>query len=240
MARVSFFHVNGGAFFQQEVDKETVCKLMEHAHENYPIVLGSRTWLVKDWNANFSSRAGLEYEFKLQEVTTANQREDADTMNNSTTVFIVDDTIRALRGIWEDGGKVEVFKTFDQSIKKDDLCVTTSETRHGFSVVKITETDVVIDIDDPNLKVRWIVSKIDTADHKATLAQELVVIDKVRKAEFNKKRKDLVNHMAGEDAAALRSLTANPAAVNQSAQDYAEEEPKPQPAPAPETFGKQG
>lgn len=138
-------------------------------------------------------------------------------MNRSTTVFLVDNTVKALRAIYEDNGKIETFKTFDDTIKKDDLCVVESGTRHGFTVVKVTETDVIVDIEDASINVKWVVSKVDLADHKAILTQEANAIDKVRVAEFNKKKRDLVANMASpEDADALRNIKVNPAITDQT------------------------
>ena len=133
-------------------------------------------------------------------------------MNRSLTVFLVDNTVKALRARYEEGGKEEIFKTFDDTIKKDDILVVESGTRHGFTTVKVTEIDVTVDIEDSTANVKWVVTKVDLADHKAILEQEAAAIDKVRVAEFNKKKRDLIANMASpEDAEALRSIHVNPA-----------------------------
>lgn len=133
-------------------------------------------------------------------------------MNRSTTVFLIDNTVKALRARYEEGGKEEIFKTFDATIKKDDILVVESGTRHGFTTVKVTEIDVTVDIEDSTANVKWVVTKVDLADHKAILEQEAAAIDKVRVAEFNKKKRDLIANMASpEDAEALRSISVNPA-----------------------------
>lgn len=133
-------------------------------------------------------------------------------MNRSTTVFLIDNTVKALRARYEEGGKEEIFKTFDATIKKDDILVVESGTRHGFTTVKVTEIDVTVDIEDSTANVKWVVTKVDLADHKAILEQEAAAIDKVRVAEFNKKKRDLIANMASpEDAEALRSIHVNPA-----------------------------
>ena len=128
-------------------------------------------------------------------------------MNRSTTVFLINKDVMACKGMWEDGGKVELFKTFDRSIKKDDVVVTTSTTRHGFSVVKITEADVGVDIKDDNLSVRWIVAKLDLTEHNEILKNEADAVAKVQQAEFNKMRRDLMDNLVNpEDADAIRAL----------------------------------
>jgi len=138
-------------------------------------------------------------------------------MNRSTTVFLVDNSVKAFKGRYEDGGKDEFFKTFDDTIKKDDLVVVESPARWGFSVVRVVETDVTVDIEDNSVVVKWMVSKVDLKDHKQILEQEAAAIDKVRVAEFNKKKRDLIANMASpEDAAALKAISVNPAIINQS------------------------
>lgn len=138
-------------------------------------------------------------------------------MNRSTTVFLVDSTVKALKARYEDGGKEEIFKTFDDTIKKDDILVVESGTRHGFTTVKVIETDVIVDIEDNTINVKWVITKVDLDDHKEILAQEAAAIDKVRVAEFNKKKRDLMANMASpEDADALRNIKVNPAIADQT------------------------
>lgn len=128
-------------------------------------------------------------------------------MNRSTTVFLVNSAVMALTAIYEDGGKVETFKTFDRSIKKDDLLVVESSTRHGFTVVKAIDVNVAVDIQDKDLKVRWVVAKVDLAEHRETISNEAQAIEKVKQAEFNKMRRDLMDNLVNpEDAAAIRAL----------------------------------
>lgn len=140
-------------------------------------------------------------------------------MNRSTTVFLVDNSVRAVKAQYEEGGKIETFKTFDHGIVKGDLLVVESGTRHGFTTVKVTEANVTVDIDDPTTIVKWVVCKVDLNDHKQILEQEEVAIDKVRQAEFNKKKRDLIANMASpEDAESLRSISINPAIAPPKAQ----------------------
>lgn len=145
-------------------------------------------------------------------VPSSYQPKEEPTMNRSTTVFLVDNTVKAIRARYEEGGKEEVFKTFDDTIKKDDILVVESGTRHGFTTVKVTETDVIVDIEDNTVQVKWVITKVDMTDHKSILEQEAAAIDKVRAAEFNKKKRDLMANMASpEDADALKAISVNPA-----------------------------
>ena len=128
-------------------------------------------------------------------------------MNRSTTVFLVNSAVMAFRAIYEEGGKVETFKTFDRSIAKDDICVVVSGTRHGFTTVKVKEVDVGVDIEDNSVEVKWAVCKIDLTDHKRILGEEEDAINAVKAAEFNKKRRELMANVASpDDIAAIKAL----------------------------------
>lgn len=128
-------------------------------------------------------------------------------MNRTTTVFIVNKNVRAFMGIYEPGAKAEMFKTFDQTVKKDDLVVVTTDTRHNFTVVKVTDANVAVDIEDANVKVKWAVSKLDLTEHNTILAQEHEAVERVKQAEFNKKRRDLMDNLVGlDDVAAIKAL----------------------------------
>lgn len=128
-------------------------------------------------------------------------------MNRTTTVFLINKDVRAFTAVYEDGNKPEYFKTFDQTIKKDDLVVVESTTRHHFTVVKVVDPNANVDIQDNDLKVKWMVSKVDLVDHKEILTNENEAIEKVKQAEFNKMRRDLMANLVNpEDADAIRAL----------------------------------
>ena len=124
-------------------------------------------------------------------------------MNFSTAIFLVNDQARALRCIYETdngtyinqaGDKVKspIFKTLDRTIKKDDLVVVPTGTRHGFTVVKVSEVDIAIDFEDKT-PVEWIVARLDLAPHKAMVEQEFSLIEKIKVAEFQVRRNQLAN-----------------------------------------------
>ena len=127
-------------------------------------------------------------------------------MNRSTTVFLVNSQVRAFSAYYEDGGKMEVFKTFDKDLKKDDLMVVTSKTRHGFTVVKVNEPNIAVDIQDTQIEVRWAISKLDLTEHNEIVKNEAGAIEAVKMAEFNKMRRDLMDNIVGPDADAIRAL----------------------------------
>ena len=71
---------------------------------------------------------------------------------------------------------------------------------------QVTEIDVTVDLDDSE-KVRWIVSKVDLADYEALVKNEEVGIEKLRKAEFAKRRRTIFQDLVdSEDKAEITSL----------------------------------
>lgn len=143
--------------------------------------------------------------------TVKNINREDDTVNRSTTVFLVDNTVKAFTAIYEDGHKTEYFKTFMSDVKKDDLMVVESGTRHGYTVVKVVDPSAVVDIKDTQVQVKWAIARLDLTEHKEILKQEADAVEKVKAAEFNKMRKDLIDNMVGPDADALRNIHVNPA-----------------------------
>ena len=127
-------------------------------------------------------------------------------MNNSTIVFLINDDVRAVKGIYEDGGSAEIFKTFDQSIDVDDLAVVESGTRHEMTVVKIVETDVELDFDTTKT-IKWVVQRIDQDAHNEVLAQEQAAISAVQSAERKRKRDELRASMFAQHEDQLKTLS---------------------------------
>lgn len=111
-------------------------------------------------------------------------------MNKSTLVFLINDDVRAIRGEYEPSGTPEVFKTFDPTIRKDDLIVVESGTRHNMTVVKVVDVDVDVDLDSTH-QMKWAVARIDEAAHRDTLEQEQAAILAVQSAEKKRKRAEL-------------------------------------------------
>ena len=130
-------------------------------------------------------------------------------MNNTLAVFLINDTVRAVVGIYDpdeykNSGKKYMFKTFDATMKVDDFVVVPTDTRHGMTVFKITEVDVDVDFDSP-VQYRWIIGKVDRAAYEATLAQEAEAVMRINHAEKTKKRAELRAAMA-LDAETLKTL----------------------------------
>lgn len=105
----------------------------------------------------------------------------------------------------EEGKKQIVFKTLDQTIKKDDLVVVPTSTRHGMTVTKVVEVDVDVDYDSP-VVIDWIVAKVDQDAYQTLLAQEGEALTVIRSAERTKKRNELREAMLADSGAALKCL----------------------------------
>lgn len=115
-------------------------------------------------------------------------------MNYSKAIFLINQNARSVMVVYDEvnvpGNKKMMFKTLDASIKKDDLVVVPTTTRHNMTVCKVIDTDVDVDYDSPE-EILWIVQKVDQESYKGTLAQEQVAIQIIRTSETKKKRADL-------------------------------------------------
>jgi hypothetical protein len=111
-------------------------------------------------------------------------------MNPSKIVFLINESTRAVMGVYEEHQKPTMFKTFDPDIAVNDLVVVESDTRHGMTVVKITAVDVDVNFDESD-KVKWVVQRIDTPAFAKTIAQEQAAISAVAQAEQRRKREEL-------------------------------------------------
>jgi len=117
-------------------------------------------------------------------------------MNQSTAIFLVNPHARAVHAIYEpeDPGKAKpprgLFKTLDPDVAVGDIVLVESTTRHGFTVVKVVETDVDFDPETTET-VRWIACRLDLSAHKSLIAKEQQMLSAVRQAEMRQKRQKL-------------------------------------------------
>lgn len=128
-------------------------------------------------------------------------------MNYQTAVFLINDQVRAISATYESeaNAKREIFKTFDKTIKVDDMVIVPTDTRHKMTVCKVVEVDVDFDMDTTST-VRWIIGRVDMEGFKKTLEQEAVAIEAIKSAELRKKREDLRKNLLADHAASLASL----------------------------------
>jgi hypothetical protein len=111
-------------------------------------------------------------------------------MNYSTAVMLINPSIRAVLGKYEENGKPTLFKTIDQDLKVDDTAVVESGTRWELTTVKITAVDVDVDFDSPT-NIGWVVMKISLQDHENLKKMEAAAIDLIKKGELRKRREDI-------------------------------------------------
>lgn len=126
-------------------------------------------------------------------------------MKQSLIVFLINDSVRAIKGRYEEGGNETVFKTLDQDIKVDDFVVVQSGTRHGLTVVKVTGVDLDVDLES-NIDMLWAVQKVDTAAFAVTLEQEGKAIAAVNAAEKTRKRDELRKSLFANHEATISAL----------------------------------
>lgn len=139
-------------------------------------------------------------------------------MNYSTAVFLVNDKVRAisatyLRDGFDDQGRPApgskaqqtTFKTFDQAIKKDDLIIVPTKTRHGFTVCKVVDVDLEIDL-ETNISIDWVAGVFEDSEHKRMLAMEEKMVETIRSAEKNRKREELRKSLMADSETKLLAL----------------------------------
>jgi hypothetical protein len=127
-------------------------------------------------------------------------------MNYSTAIFFLDPNVRAIRVTYEENeSKTTLFKTLDDSIKKDDYVTVPTGTRHGMTVCKVKEADIEVDPDYSG-QVDWIVGKVDKDRYDSILKQEDVAIQKLKSAEIRKKRSAIQETLKKELSLDLNAL----------------------------------
>lgn len=120
-------------------------------------------------------------------------------MNYSTVAFLCNDKTRAVKAQYEPGKQSYTYKTLDPTIKVDDIVVVPTDTRHGFTCVKVTEVDCEAPLDENDrIEYRWIVGRVDIPAYESVLEQEKQVVDAVKKGRTEKRREELSeNFLAG-------------------------------------------
>lgn len=119
-------------------------------------------------------------------------------MNLSASVMLVEDSIRPARVEYDpdttrNNNPSKFFKCLDASIKKDDLVIVTTSTRHGMTVAKVVAIgyeDVPVDFESAE-PWGWIVGPVPTAQHEAILKTEKSIIGRVSEANANKMKTEL-------------------------------------------------
>jgi len=130
-------------------------------------------------------------------------------MDNSKIVFLVNDAARAVRAQYEDGQppsiKSYTFKTLDATLKVGDIAVVQSNTRWGYTTVKITEINVDVDFDS-NIEMKWLVAKVDLAAFERIVEMENAAIAVVQSAELRRKKAEHRKTLFADQEAAMDAL----------------------------------
>lgn len=132
-------------------------------------------------------------------------------MNYSTAIFLINDEVQMVACSYEldhneEPNKLYNFKSFDKTLKVGDFVIVPTDTRHNLTVVRVEELDV-----EPNLETsvqfKWIVGKVDLEDHEALLAQEDNAVAQIKRAEKQRRRRELRESMLADmDDAKLLAL----------------------------------
>ena len=126
-------------------------------------------------------------------------------MHNSKIVFLINDAVRAIRVSYEKDGPTYIFKTLDPAIAVDDLVVIPTNTRHGFTVCKVTEVDIELDLED-SMEVNWIAGTFDLASYKDILEKEAEAVTAVQAAERRRKKAALRETMFKDSEDQIEAL----------------------------------
>ncbi|GLO70305.1 hypothetical protein MACH17_18220 [Phaeobacter inhibens] len=128
-------------------------------------------------------------------------------MHQSNIIFLINDDVRAVKGKYDpdSNSTPEMFKTMDPTVKVGDLAVVQSSTRHGYTVVEITEIDVEPDLES-SVPLKWIAQRIDLTKFEEFVGQECEAIATVQAAERKRKKAQLRKTMFGEQEDMVNQL----------------------------------
>jgi len=138
------------------------------------------------------------------------------TMHSSRKVFLLDNEPRCVLATYEkDEGplyntkkvKTTEYKTFDDDVAVDDLVIVKTNTRHGFTVVKVKEVDVEPDLDSSD-EINWVVSRFDTGIYEGIIKKEEEFLSAVRKAEKTRRKAELKKDFLADADASVNLLAA--------------------------------
>lgn len=105
----------------------------------------------------------------------------------SKQVGLINDDVRFLWANYEPNAKKELFKTFDKEICVGDILVVPATTRHGLTTVRVTDVDVDIDFDGPDI-AHWVAARVDPESFLDLVKREESALQTIRSAELRQKR----------------------------------------------------
>lgn len=130
-------------------------------------------------------------------------------MNPDKIVFLLNDSVRAIRAQYEPDElrehTAEWFKTMDPEIAVGDILVVPTRSRTGFTTVKVTEVDAEIDYTSSG-EVRWVAGRVDMAAFGELIDNEREAVKAVQNAERNRKREELRAQMIKDNESVIAKL----------------------------------
>lgn len=92
----------------------------------------------------------------------------------------------------------ELFKTFRTDLKKGDLVVVKTNTRHGFTIVRVERTKVPLDLNIAG-DIPWVTDVFDPASYQNLLRLESQAIEKLKENEAKKQAEQIRKDMGLDD-----------------------------------------
>ena len=119
-------------------------------------------------------------------------------MNYSTAIALLTDEVTGVSCSYELDHEDKPLKLYTFKCLKDmadnlaegDLVVIPTDSRHGFTIVRVEKVDVEIPLES-SIAYKWIAGKFDTAEYDNVLEQEATLIEKVKKSQKRKKREEM-------------------------------------------------
>lgn len=109
-------------------------------------------------------------------------------MNLKTAIFIVNPSTRCIKVSYEDGQADKFAKTINPNIKVDDLVIIPTSTRHGFTVAKVKEVDVLFNLAG-TADMFWVDQIVDKERYENLIEQEKKILETVQKADMRRERR---------------------------------------------------
>jgi hypothetical protein len=126
-------------------------------------------------------------------------------MNESLSIFLVDDEVRAIKCVFDSNLKEYTYKTTDKTIQVNDLVLV--KVGDDYKVVKTIEVDVQDQLNFESTRTyNWVVQKINTSDYELQLERERQLSKDINKLIFNNKREQMKNALK-ESGIDLKLLT---------------------------------
>lgn len=141
-------------------------------------------------------------------------------MNYSTAIFLINKAVRAVKVSYDQdkaqpgrpAGNLQVFKTFDGSLREGDFVIVPTDTRWGMTVCRVEEVDVDIDLES-SAQVGWLIGPADRGNYDTVVADEEAAIAAIKSAEKRRKQEELVAALIADnpDLAKLQAVRPEPA-----------------------------